>query len=242
MCAGAPAAGGVEAVGISPDGRTVYSAATTGWGGNEGIGAFRRDLAAPTCADASASTAAGRAVTLPLPCADADGATRIATVTGAPSGGLGTMNAAARKVQFAPLPGFSGRTTFTFRAVAGTLATRTATYTVDVAAPPLETPRVESTVHNKWAYSQTLTKIIALKVTSVPAGGRVDVRCKGGTKKRCSFKRKVVARPDGGSVNVRKLFKRKALEPGPRWKSGSRRRERSAATWPTGSARGRSRS
>ena len=69
-------------------------------------------------------------------------------------------------------------------------------------------------MRNKWAYSQRLTKIIALKVRGVPAGGRVDVRCKGGKKKRCSFKRKVVAKPDGGSVNVRKLFKRKALEPG----------------------------
>ena len=221
-CVAAPAIRGIEGLAVSADGRHLYSSSTRafqGFGEHNGVAAHKRDLAAPDCADAAAGTGHNQAITLILPCADADDALTISIVGGSANGALGAVDQGTKRVNFAPLPGFSGRTTFAYQASGGTLASRVATFTVDVAAAPVAPARptvLGSTVRNRWAFGRKSTKILTLTVRNVPAGATVEVRCKGGKQKGCPFKRKT-ARPKRGSVDVRKLFKRQTtLKPGAR--------------------------
>jgi sugar lactone lactonase YvrE len=89
--------------------------------------------------------------------------------------------------------------------VAGNTATLTHTYVVS------RTRRVGlSVVFKGRSQPHGALLLTSLKITRLTRGARVELRCKGGKKKGCPFKRKKVSRPKGR--NLSKLLKRHALK------------------------------
>jgi hypothetical protein len=173
-----------------------------------------------------------------VPCRDGDGDDDavVIEIVATPAGGvLGAVDQAGRSVGFGALPGFSGRTTFTYKASAAGLETPLRTYTIDVAdappapappapAPPAAAPatspagstvaattsRILSPVQNLWTFGRRSTRIVRLRVRNVPANATVQVRCSAPRRlgrRACPFRRRS-ARPRsaGATIDVRRMF------------------------------------
>jgi 6-phosphogluconolactonase (cycloisomerase 2 family) len=120
---------------VSPDGNSVYQA-TDDTGRASGVAVFARETA-PSCQSTSATTAAGRAVSVSLHCADADGDAVTRTIASGPShGSLSAINNAAGTVTYTPAAGFSGTDSFSFAASDGVNRGADATATITVAPLP----------------------------------------------------------------------------------------------------------
>jgi hypothetical protein len=138
---------GASAIAGSPDGamQNVYVASRytpdgTAAGTDGALSALTRELP-PSCSDGSASTPAGSAVTIPLPCSDPNGDALSRTLLGGPSHGtLDAIDQGAGTVVYRPAAGASGADTFTISASDGTLGSAAATVTLNVAATPPPPP------------------------------------------------------------------------------------------------------
>jgi 6-phosphogluconolactonase (cycloisomerase 2 family) len=195
------------ALAVSPDGRNLYSAASTG----EAIGVL--GIAPPACAPLGASTAFGAAVQLKLSCPEPDGDPVTYSVGAAGQGGLSGFDPAGGTVVYTPNAGFSGADGFQFGA-SDIDGGSTAGASIAVAAPPVTTPpqRITSPIRNRWAAGPRRTRIIQLRARFVPGNATVEVRCSAPKRlgrRACPFKRKS-ARPkaDGATVDLRLLFGR----------------------------------
>ena len=183
---------------VSPDSRHVYTVGTPPGGLATRLLSFRIDNA-PRCAPVAASTAFNTATTIKLACSDADGDALAYEALSQPQRGfLGSIQADG-SVPFAPLAGLTGPDSFTYRASAAGIASDPATATVDVQAQPGGggTPpapaveRIASTVRPFWVEYRRYVVLRRLRISGIPAGAAVQVRCKG---KRCPFKRKYLPR------------------------------------------------
>ena len=72
-----------------------------------------------------------------------------------------------------------------------------------VAGPPA-TPRVESPVLVLWGVAKKRIYLLRLKITKVPKGGKVELRCKG---RKCPYKRKSSKRRRKGAITIFKEIK-----------------------------------
>jgi sugar lactone lactonase YvrE len=185
-------------VAFSPDGRFLYTAVQhpDAPGANGGLQIFKRDTAAPVCADRGATTLVSTVTRIQLQCGDADGDAVSLSIAGGPANGVvGTPDSGAQTVDFAPAPGFVGRTTFTYRASALGREGAPATVTVDVvpAGPPGDRPRakrrINSTVRPFWVEYRNYVVLRRLRIARVPRGAKVQLRCSG---RGCPFKRRAV--------------------------------------------------
>jgi Ca2+-binding RTX toxin-like protein len=70
-------------------------------------------------------------------------------------------------------------------------------------------PHVSSPIANAWAAGVRLTRLVRLEVSSVPRGGRVEVRCRPG----CPFRTRTV-QPRRGRAQLVRLFPRRELRTG----------------------------
>jgi hypothetical protein len=68
--------------------------------------------------------------------------------------------------------------------------------------------KILSPVPYDWTGTTTGARLNRLRVTDVPPGASLEVRCKGGRGKGCPFKRRGVALKPDGSASMTKLFKR----------------------------------
>lgn len=187
--------GGVSggSVVAAPGNRHVYM------GGANRLYSFSVDRA-PTCQNASASTAYNTAVTVQLSCSDPDGeAVAYEIVTGPAKGTLGAIQPNGT-VTYGPLLGTSGTDTFTYRAVAVGVPSDAATVTVSVAAaapPPPPAPAVRCTV----------PKVVGLKLAAAKTRIR-RARCSVGRvrstrAKRAKRGRVIKQSPRAGAVRAR---------------------------------------
>ena len=79
-----------------------------------------------------------------------------------------------------------------------------------VVITPTTVARILSEVPNSWRAFRTYTKLLALSVRNVPAGGSVEVRCSG---RGCPFTRRAV-KVSRARANLGPLFKRAKLRVG----------------------------
>ena len=92
---------------------------------------------------------------------------------------------------------------------------------VSVTPPPSQSQpqpqphRFHLTIQRRFAVNGKTIAVKRLKLTRLPAGARVAVRCRG---TRCPVKSKKVTVPASGSVDVRKLLKGRPLHAGNRLK------------------------
>ena len=208
---------------VSPDGKFIYSANNSGLS----LAVFKRDSAAPSCSNGSATVAPGATVNLTLACADADGDGLTRTVLTPPAlGNLGPVDQNTGQVTFAS-SGVPGTASFTFRSSASGVDSAPATFTINIVGtvppppPPPPPTLIASTVGNNWAAARTYTTVISLSAKRLPAGASVVVACK--TKKksqqksRCPYKKKSFKAPAGkNQVNLAKQFRKKKLPVGTR--------------------------
>ncbi len=165
------------------DGRWLYA---TGFRDN-GLAAFRL-LHPPACSDASASTAFGTAVTVPVTCTDADGDT--VTLAGIDGPAHGSVTFSGLSATYTPAAGFSGTDSFRVRGSDGSDNSAPATVTVQVgAAPPVAAkqtpqklsvgakPKRDRTLPFKFTFSGKLTP-----AAGTTCSGRVTVTVKRGKK------------------------------------------------------------
>lgn len=133
-CAATTGIGTSGDLALSADGRFVYLASNQG-GGYGTVKTFRRDTAAPVCRARSARVGKNNPTALKLVCTDKDGdALRLSVVRHPRNARLGTINQAKDLVTFTPRSGFTGRTSFTYRAISSTgVASAAVTFTVTVA-------------------------------------------------------------------------------------------------------------
>jgi hypothetical protein len=90
----------------------------------------------PSVTNTSATTRAGRRVTIKLHGTDSTGALLTYTITKRPSHGtLGPINQHTGTVTYTPRPGFTGRDHFTYRATSSNGTSNTATVTITVTHP-----------------------------------------------------------------------------------------------------------
>jgi dipeptidyl aminopeptidase/acylaminoacyl peptidase len=76
--------------------------------------------------------------------------------------------------------------------------------------PPQPPVRLEAPISTLWQAARRWTRVMRLRVSDVPAGAKVEVRCKG---RGCPIRRKVV-RVRRGRANVQAVFGRRKLRPG----------------------------
>jgi hypothetical protein len=128
------------AMALSPNGDQMYVAVNDDQGDlggpqpPAGIAIFNREVP-PTCAPVTASTTAGKPVSLTLACTGANGLPVTRSIVTAPKhGGLAAVSSAG-VITFTPAKNFAGTDQFTFAASDGSLSSSPATATIHVAAP-----------------------------------------------------------------------------------------------------------
>jgi Tol biopolymer transport system component len=143
----------------------------------------------PTCANGSATTAAGTPVTVPLSCTDPDDQDLTLSIVNQPANGaLGAINQGAETVVYTPAAGFSGSDSFTFKANDGTSDSNTATISLEVTSsatpptPPKCKGRPATIIGTSGA--ETLTGTTGNDVIAA-GGGRDSVRAGGGNDLVC---------------------------------------------------------
>jgi hypothetical protein len=114
---------------FSADGSRLYA---TGYI-DGGVASFAVEVA-PACANASASTAFGTAVTVPVACTDANGDT--VTLAGVDGPSHGTVTFSGLSATYTPAAGYSGDDSFRVKGNDGANFSAPATVTVHVAAAP----------------------------------------------------------------------------------------------------------
>ena len=216
--------GNIEYVLPSKDGKNVYAV---------GLGKIFSLVVddAPRCSSPTVNTAHNTAVTVTLPCTDADGDPLSYTIVDLPAKGqLGALQ--GNTVTYGPLLGTSGPDSFTFRATAAGIQADTARFTVNVAAPATGggggggggggTPPLtvlSSTISNHFLAFRKYTKVDRLAVNDLPAGARVRVQCKAKKKKQqkkgCPYKSRTVTTTfPRAKLNVLKPFRKKKMPKG----------------------------
>lgn len=118
---------------------------------------------------------------------DPDGDPLTATLDGAPTNGSLSLRPDGG-FTYTPKSGFVGTDSFTYRAGDGDGSGNSATVSISVVAtppsssPPPKAPLLSSTIGARWQPFQAYTKVLALSINNIPAGGQVNVQCK--TKKK----------------------------------------------------------
>jgi hypothetical protein len=220
----------VEYVLPSPDSRNVY-----GFGLGK-VWSFAVDHA-PVCDTASVDTPHNTAVTITLPCSDADGDPLNYEIVSQP--GKGQFAAAGiqgNKITYGPLIGTSGPDSFQYRATGAGVQADTATMTVNVGAPPPPPPpppptgggggggggqtgggggvQVDPTqILFAWpfAFSKSTKKytvFTALALKAIPIGATVKVVCKS-PKGKCPGGSSFTKNNAFGTVKLKKWIKKK---------------------------------
>jgi len=123
--------GGITEVAAGPDDLFVYSAAP----GDDAVAAFSVAVP-PQCQDVSQPTSpTNQPVTIPLRCSDPNGDAFTLSIVSQPANGSVTVNQDDDTATFRPNTGFSGQTTFTYKATDSRgQESNTATVTVNVAS------------------------------------------------------------------------------------------------------------
>jgi 6-phosphogluconolactonase (cycloisomerase 2 family) len=171
---------------LSADGKWLYESAY----GDNGVATFRLEFA-PTCTDASASTAFGTAVTVPVACTDPNG--DAVTLAGVDGPGHGSVTFSGLSATYTPAAGFSGDDTFRVKGNDGGSDSAPATVTVHVGAgppPPVviakkapqkvsltAKPKRDRTLPFKFTFSGKLTPAVG-----TTCSGKVVVTVKRGKK------------------------------------------------------------
>jgi WD40 repeat protein len=132
-CTTARAVRGTVGLASSPDGNFLYAASY----GDNGVATFGIQHA-PACSDATASTAFGTAVTIPVTCTDANGDT--VTLSGVDGPGHGTVAFSGLTATYTPAAGFSGADSFRVKGNDGANDSTPATVSVTVGAAQLPPP------------------------------------------------------------------------------------------------------
>jgi 6-phosphogluconolactonase (cycloisomerase 2 family) len=179
-CATARGVNGPVGLALSSDGASLYESAYV----DGGVAAFRAEVV-PACANATASTALGTAVAVPVSCTDANGDTvTLATVDGPAHGSVTFSGLSAT---YTPAAGFLGDDSFRVKGNDGANDSAPATVTVHVAAVAAKKlsfsakPKRDRKLPFKFTFSGKLT---------LPAGvsaaqgctGKVALRVKRGKK------------------------------------------------------------
>jgi hypothetical protein len=125
----ASAAGPAELVQLSPDGKLLYASSLK----DGGVATFRLE-SAPTCSDASATTAFGTAVSVPVACTDPDGDDVVLVSAGNP--GHGSYTLSGLTATYTPAAGFSGDDSFLVRGSDLSRESAPVTVTIHVGAGP----------------------------------------------------------------------------------------------------------
>ena len=128
-CTAARGVLGPVGIAMTQDGKHVYA---TGFS-DGGLAGFRV-LHHPACSDASATTAFGTAVTVPVTCTDADGDT--VTLAGVDGPGHGGVSFGGLAATYTPATGFSGTDSFRVKGSDGSGDSAPATVSVTVGAAP----------------------------------------------------------------------------------------------------------
>jgi WD40 repeat protein len=186
-CTTARAMRGPIGFALSADGAYLYESSY----GDNGVAAFRIERA-PTCSDASASTAFGTAVAIPATCTDANGDS--VTLAGVDGPAHGSVAFAGLTATYTPAAGFSGDDVFRVKGNDGANDSAPATVTVHVgAAPPppavvtnkkaakklsiVAKPKRDRTLPFKFTFSGKLTP-----ATGTTCSGKVALTVKRGKK------------------------------------------------------------
>lgn len=167
-CTAARAVQGSIGLALSSDGNFLYESSYT----DGGVATFALQHA-PACSDATASTAFGAAVTVPVTCTDADG--DAVTLAGVDGPAHGTVSFSGLSATYTPAAGFSGADSFRVKGNDGANESAPATVSVQVAqqvtAPPPTTagrkaplklsaaakPKRDRTLPFKFTFSGRLT-------------------------------------------------------------------------------------
>lgn len=193
---------------VSPDGRFVY-----GWGWSRLVAAYRDR--APVCAPVGVTVEAGKSVVVALSCPDPDGEAVTYEITEQPATGVLAAPAADGTTTYIAAADAGGKTTtFKYRARAfGAVSDEaTGTVTITVPPPPKVIKRITSTISHLWAFSKRRTTLKGLTVRDLPAGAKIEVRCRA-KKRRCPFKKLTKSfRTATARANLlRTIFKRKRM-------------------------------
>jgi len=132
-CAAARGIDGPVALTMTADGRWLYAVGNL----DAGVAGFRLQHP-PACADASASTAFGTAVTIPVTCTDSDGDS--VTLAGVDGPAHGSVSFSATSATYTPAAGFSGADSLRVRGSDGISESAPATVSVTVGAGPPPPP------------------------------------------------------------------------------------------------------
>ena len=128
--ADAPGLDGANGVAVSPDGSSVYVAASD----DDAVVQLDREVP-PICRGSAAATAAGAPVTVALECLDPNGdPLGISIESGPAHGSLGAIDQAARSVLYSPDAGFVGSDFFSVSAIADGKRSELATAVIQVGA------------------------------------------------------------------------------------------------------------
>jgi hypothetical protein len=140
-CTTAAGLSNAQTVQVTPDGGNVYVGTFNGGDGNGSVASFVVSRA-PSCADATATVAAGATVQLALSCTDPDGDTVTRSIAAGPDhGSLGAIDQGAGQVAYTPAAGFAGQDAITFAGSDGTNPSSAARVTIDVTPVPGPEPQ-----------------------------------------------------------------------------------------------------
>ena len=128
-CTAARGVAGATGFTIAPGGRFAYAGAFA----DEGVATFEIGLA-PRCSDASAGTAHGTAVAIPVTCIDGNG--DAVTLAGVDGPAHGAVTFGGLSATYTPAAGFSGADSFRMKGSDGTNDSAPATVSVSVGAGP----------------------------------------------------------------------------------------------------------
>ncbi len=214
--ADAPGLDGANGVAVSPDGSSVYVAASD----DDAVVQLDREVP-PVCHGTAAASPAGAAVTVPLECSDPNGdQLEISIDSGPAHGSLGAIDQVDGSVVYTPDAGFAGSDYFSVSAIADGKRSELATAVIQVGASgapgPPGAPGAPGAVGPPGPLSERLLALLAddrFRVRSgrslrirfaVSAAGRVQLELRKGSRRLATAQRSLRT----AGVGVLKLYAR----------------------------------